>query len=155
MSKPSGQRATSGKNDTSGRSKRGALPFKGLIFVDQPAEWQQPGARLVRIPGGVRSKRKLLGLLAGELEFPAYFGGNWDALEECLCDLSWLPANQPIALIHEDLPLRPRSSNRATYVKLLAACADWTSGQQHEIRVVFPTASQADVRASLSDEPAD
>jgi hypothetical protein len=29
---------------------------------------------------------------AAVLQFPYYFGGNWGAFDECLADLSWLPA---------------------------------------------------------------
>ncbi|HJS39740.1 MAG TPA: barstar family protein [Burkholderiales bacterium] len=38
---------------------------------------------------GVEDKEALLGVLAQALGFPDWFGGNWDALEDCLCDLSW------------------------------------------------------------------
>jgi RNAse (barnase) inhibitor barstar len=40
----------------------------------------------------VHTKRRLLSVLARELAFPAYFGANWDALADCLTDLSWAPA---------------------------------------------------------------
>ncbi|MEU4625442.1 barstar family protein [Actinoplanes sp. NPDC023801] len=33
------------------------------------------------------------------LLFPAYFGGNWDALSDCLRDLSWLAADGYLILV--------------------------------------------------------
>ncbi len=41
----------------------------------------------------VNSKSGFLTEMARALEFPAYFGMNWDALYECLTDLSWKPAS--------------------------------------------------------------
>jgi RNAse (barnase) inhibitor barstar len=40
----------------------------------------------------VGDKAELLAALADGLEFPEWFGGNWDALEDCLMDLSWIDA---------------------------------------------------------------
>ncbi len=36
-----------------------------------------------------RGKRALFSAFAREFSFPATFGGNWDALADCLQDLSW------------------------------------------------------------------
>ncbi len=38
-----------------------------------------------------RGKRAVLNAFARSLQFPDSFGGNWDALADCLQDLSWLP----------------------------------------------------------------
>lgn len=38
----------------------------------------------------VRTKSQFLGLLSRSLAFPSWFGRNWDALEDCLTDLSWI-----------------------------------------------------------------
>lgn len=38
---------------------------------------------------GLRGKSELLDALGRALDLPDYYGGNWDALEECLLDLSW------------------------------------------------------------------
>jgi hypothetical protein len=35
----------------------------------------------------------LLRVVGSTLRFPDYFGENWDALDECLCDMEWFPAN--------------------------------------------------------------
>lgn len=38
----------------------------------------------------IRTKSQFLGLLGRSLSFPSWFGRNWDALEDCLTDLSWI-----------------------------------------------------------------
>jgi len=38
---------------------------------------------------GATGKEALMARIAQALAFPQWFGGNWDALEDCLTDLSW------------------------------------------------------------------
>ena len=45
--------------------------------------------------GHVHGKQEFLQKLAKALEFPSWFGGNWDALVDCLTDLSWQPGGCP------------------------------------------------------------
>lgn len=44
-------------------------------------------------------KAEILRQLARALSFPCWFGGNWDALEDCLADLSWSTAAGEVLLI--------------------------------------------------------
>jgi len=39
--------------------------------------------------GGVRTKEALLATLAERLEFPEWFGANWDALNDVLAERAW------------------------------------------------------------------
>jgi RNAse (barnase) inhibitor barstar len=44
--------------------------------------------RVVRLEGSrIKSKGDLLAAVATTLNFPDYFGHNWDALDECLGDV--------------------------------------------------------------------
>jgi RNAse (barnase) inhibitor barstar len=49
--------------------------------------------------GGARGKYGLLDRFAKTLRFPAHFGRNWDALNDCLCDLDWLGAKGLLLIV--------------------------------------------------------
>jgi hypothetical protein len=53
-----------------------------------------PSGLTTRVLRGARTRTTagLLSEFASRLEFPGYFGGTWDSLDECLADLSWLPS---------------------------------------------------------------
>lgn len=55
---------------------------------------------------GADGKEALIGRLAPALGFPEWFGGNWDALEDCLGDLGWRAGDGHVFVIsgHESLP---------------------------------------------------
>ena len=47
----------------------------------------------------VHDKQGFISLVAKALDFPEWFGGNWDAFEDCLGDLSWHPAPGYVLLL--------------------------------------------------------
>lgn len=58
-------------------------------------------AGLLRVSGRrLTSKGALLATLGQTLDFPNYFGHNWDALEDCLFDLGWWSG--PVLLLIDD-----------------------------------------------------
>lgn len=48
---------------------------------------------------GCSDKAEALERLAQALKFPDWFGGNWDALADCVGDLSWWPADGYVLLL--------------------------------------------------------
>jgi RNAse (barnase) inhibitor barstar len=78
-----------------------------------------------RTPSGLFSE------FARALTFPDYFGHNWDALEECLTDLEWLPAKGYILLITDTQAVLPEAEEE--YNTLLEVLDDageaWSKGQ--------------------------
>ena len=109
----------------------------GFQFVDAAGALGDGRALVVRIPRHISSKQKLFSVLADKLHFPDYFGWNWDALEECLSDLSWLPKVSTVYLVHEDLPFGAGGNNRAIYLDILRRLAN-SDHYQARITCVFP-----------------
>ena len=67
-----------------------------------------------------RTKRSLLDEMARVLGFPAHFGRTWDALEDCLTDLGWLPgAGYRLIVLAADRLLARDPAGYATFVALL------------------------------------
>jgi hypothetical protein len=118
----------------------------GFQFVADPAAWKPPAGIVVRIPAGIRSKLKLIAIVAQRLDFPAWSGRNWDAFEDSLRDLSWLPPGT-VTLVHEDLPFGPGGQNRGIYLSILkGACRSWADDPDRKLAAVFP-ASAAEAAA--------
>lgn len=110
-------------------------------FVSDLTGFRAPDSLIVRISGRLRRKRDLMRALDIGLKLPAYFGHNWDALEECLRDLSWLGVATPVVMLHERVPLANREQRRI-YLDILRSAQQ---AQQGRLRVVFPAQNAADL----------
>jgi len=78
-----------------------------------------------------RTTAGLLTECARALDFPDYFGHNWDALEECLTDLEWLPAKGYILLITDAGCVLPDDEEEyETFLEILRDAGEaWGTGQ--------------------------
>ena len=85
--------------------------------------------------GGAPDKEALLERLALALGFPAWFGANWDALEDCLTDLAWRAGVGHVVLLegHDELP----ADDLGVLLDVLAAAAQYWAGRGTPFFAVF------------------
>jgi hypothetical protein len=92
---------------------------------------QAAGLALWRVDiGHVHDKSGFTGLVAKALAFPEWFGGNWDAFEDCLGDLSWQPAPGYVLLLEHGKHFGAGHKQEfVTAVEVLDGVAEYWQGQ--------------------------
>lgn len=75
---------------------------------------------------GCADKAGFLARIAAALRFPDWFGHNWDALADCLSDLSWLPADGYIVILHN--ADRFRGASEKDFVMALEILSEAAAG---------------------------
>jgi RNAse (barnase) inhibitor barstar len=74
---------------------------RGPEEVERAAK--EAGLTVFRIDiGDAQNKKDFLVRVAKALSFPDWFGGNWDALYDCLTDLDWLSTKTGYVLVFEN-----------------------------------------------------
>jgi len=86
---------------------------------------------LVRVP--FADKAPLLKTMASALGFPDWFGHNWDALEDCLTDLSWRDAPGHVLLIESPRP----GDDLGVLVDILRSSAEFWAGRGKPFFALF------------------
>lgn len=82
--------------------------------------------------------RTLLAAVAEAFEFPDYFGANWDALDECLRDMSWAPAAGYVLVVTGAEGLWQRDPRLAArLVRSWLFCAEDWAGREVGLHLVF------------------
>jgi RNAse (barnase) inhibitor barstar len=118
------------------------FPF---VFYSEQEGMNLPDAYVATLPSGLSTRQMLFAALQKQLGLPSYFGGTWDALSECLRDLSWIGPVR-VAIVHQDLPSLGTDLLKV-YLDLLADCvSDWKPNEDHELIVAFPQNSFEEIR---------
>jgi RNAse (barnase) inhibitor barstar len=106
-----------------------------MVAVGKPVESlvRPPAGFALKVIKGRRCKTpaNLFAEFAQALEFPDYFGHNWDAMEECLADLEWLPAKGYVLLITNAGDVLPDNAEEyETFLEILRDAGEaWGTGQ--------------------------
>jgi len=80
-----------------------------------------------------RTAARLFDEFAAALQFPYYFGENWDALDECLADLDWLPGTAYVLVFTDSQHLldgEPAGQFALLVDVLENAARGWAQSQQ-------------------------
>ena len=78
-------------------------------------------------------KDGMLASIAASLGFPDWFGGNWDALEDCLTDLSWRKGDAHVLLF-----LHPSADDDlGILLDVLASAAEFWRERERVFFAVF------------------
>ena len=102
--------------------------------LQQFAVWL--GLDAVRVDlSGSADKAEFLARVADALDFPKWFGGNWDAFFDCLTDLGWRPATGHLLILeHTDDMRRDAPESLDTALSILAEAADAWRGRGRTFR---------------------
>ncbi|MCX7423564.1 MAG: barstar family protein [Planctomycetia bacterium] len=112
-------------------------PFVFLADPNTVVAQATVGDVIVRIPIGITRQQSLFRCFAHALRFPGYFGWNWDALRNCLLDLTWLdPVPHRIVIIHDEMPFASGQRELGIYLRILGEAA--SSSGQPPFQIVFP-----------------
>lgn len=77
--------------------------------------------------------KDLFNEISAALQFPYYFGENWDALDECITDLEWIPGNGYLLFIPDaDMVLTNSGRDFQIFVDVLQnAGKEWAESQEN------------------------
>lgn len=103
------------------------------------------------IRGDLRDKNDLLNALYYQLWLPCYFGFNWDALQECLTDLSWIKKGK-IIIIHEAMPNLTENDTKIYLDILVDSIASTKKYGDHTMEIIFPERDKDRILSLISQK---
>ena len=84
----------------------------------------------------IRHRQAFFSLLGQALLLPDYFGGSWDALDDCMRDLSWLPEHD-LTLTFQGLAHVPQPLQTQIADSLALWRTYWQTQTLKTVRILF------------------
>ena len=105
----------------------------GVYRATRPADILQAASDTPLDVVRIEAQHDVLDAIARALDFPQWFGRNWDALEDCLSDLSWRGGRGELLLFEAS----PRGEQLVPLIDVLRSSARFWAGQSHPFFAVF------------------
>jgi RNAse (barnase) inhibitor barstar len=104
---------------------------------------QEHGWKLFYLEGTqITNKLEFLQACASVMDFPSYFGSNWDAFEECVTDPGIVSSKRSILLYNQpEFFAQNDPSQWSTAVQILQTAVDYWSEKNTLLYVLFKTNS--------------
>jgi hypothetical protein len=84
----------------------------------------------------------MIEVVSSGLQFPDWCGLNWNALYDCICDLSWLPDGD-VVIVHTALPFGSQPPLLVSYISVLHAAVERAAREgKRRLIVSFPSNSR-------------
>ncbi|KYC42701.1 barnase inhibitor [Scytonema hofmannii PCC 7110] len=86
----------------------------------------------------ISSKETFLRKAAEAMQFPAYFGANWDAFDECITDLTWFSAESYVLLYERpDIFAQAEPTQWQIAVNILRSAEEYWQSANKPLNVFF------------------
>ncbi|HDR4565347.1 MULTISPECIES: barstar family protein [Bacillus cereus group] len=121
-------------------------PFIHLLFINELNNLKdlriEDNIELIPINGSKCGDiNGLFSEFSKKMNFPDYFGDNWNSFDECINDLSWLKSKQYLILINDTEKLLANDNeNFEVLIEILSdTCMEWAEGREYGELITFPT----------------
>ncbi len=110
-----------------GTQETAVIPLDATEFPALEAAALARGFALRRVDlQGCGGKADFLARIATALDFPDWFGHNWDALADCMGDLAWIEAPGIVVVLEHLQELRTAApADCDTALEIIAEAAAW------------------------------
>lgn len=122
--------------------------MENIKFLEDIHNYLPEHSFIMELSKGIRDEDELFSEFNDKLNFPDYFGYNWNALYDLLRDFHWMN-EKGIVIIHQDIPLFEDEERRNYLNVLFDASQDWKEGEEHYLQLVFPKEIESQVRGYL------
>ena len=131
--------------------------MKTILFFSNIQDVCSEDTFVAYIPINIATEEGLFAEFNKQLCFP-YFGFNWDALYDLLCDFHWI-TQAKIIIVHNDIPLLKDKESFYIYIDLLFDAINawervdttWENVLHHNLEVYFPIEFQEQINSCINE----